>query len=90
MLQQTRVDTVIPYYERFIEKYPTIEALANADEQELLKMWRGWVIIQGPNIYWRRSRSSDRLWRNCPKEKEKFGKLKESALYDRSRIKHSV
>ena len=41
MLQQTRVDTVIPYYERFIEKYPTMDALAAADENELLKMWEG-------------------------------------------------
>lgn len=41
MLQQTRVDTVIPYYHRFIEKYPSIEALAYADEEELLKMWEG-------------------------------------------------
>lgn len=41
MLQQTRVDTVIPYYERFIEKYPTMEKLAEAEEDELLKMWEG-------------------------------------------------
>lgn len=41
MLQQTRVDTVIGYYYRFMEKYPTIEALANSDEQELLKVWEG-------------------------------------------------
>lgn len=41
MLQQTRVDTVIPYYERFLEKYPTLQALAYAPEEELLKMWEG-------------------------------------------------
>ena len=41
MLQQTRVDTVIPYYERFITKYPTMDDLANAEENELLKMWEG-------------------------------------------------
>lgn len=41
MLQQTRVDTVIPYYERFIAKYPTMENLAIAEEDELLKMWEG-------------------------------------------------
>ena len=41
MLQQTRVDTVIPYYNRFTEKYPTIQDLANAPEEELLKMWEG-------------------------------------------------
>lgn len=41
MLQQTRVDTVIPYYNRFIDKYPTAQDLAYAPEEELLKMWEG-------------------------------------------------
>lgn len=41
MLQQTRVDTVIPYYNRFTTKYPTLENLAQAPEEELLKMWEG-------------------------------------------------
>ncbi len=41
MLQQTRVDTVIPYYNRFLEKYPTLQSLAYAPQEELLKMWEG-------------------------------------------------
>ncbi|SEB16677.1 A/G-specific adenine glycosylase [Thalassobacillus cyri] len=41
MLQQTKVDTVIPYFNRFIEKFPTPEKLAEADEQEVLKAWEG-------------------------------------------------
>ena len=41
MLQQTRVDTVIPYYERFLDWFPTIEDLANAQEEKLLKVWEG-------------------------------------------------
>lgn len=41
MLQQTRVDTVIDYYYRFMEKYPTIQSLAEAEEDELLKIWEG-------------------------------------------------
>lgn len=41
MLQQTRVDTVIPYYERFLEWFPTVESLANAAEERLLKAWEG-------------------------------------------------
>ncbi|WP_332646246.1 A/G-specific adenine glycosylase [Lysinibacillus sp. 54212] len=41
MLQQTRVDTVIPYYVRFMDKFPTAESLAYAPEEELLKMWEG-------------------------------------------------
>ena len=39
MLQQTRVDTVIPYYERFLEWFPTVESLAIAPEERLLKAW---------------------------------------------------
>jgi len=41
MLQQTRVDTVIPFYNRFMEKFPTIKALAEADQQDVLKAWEG-------------------------------------------------
>lgn len=41
MLQQTQVVTVIPYFKRYIEKYPTLEALANASETEVLKLWEG-------------------------------------------------
>jgi A/G-specific adenine glycosylase len=41
MLQQTRVDTVIPYFIAFVDKFPTIEALAAANEEEVLKAWEG-------------------------------------------------
>ncbi len=41
MLQQTRVDTVIPYFLRFVEKYPTVKDLAKGEEEELLKLWEG-------------------------------------------------
>ena len=41
MLQQTRVETVIPYYERFMAAFPTVQALAQADPQVLLKAWEG-------------------------------------------------
>ncbi|MRG87531.1 A/G-specific adenine glycosylase [Salinibacillus xinjiangensis] len=41
MLQQTRVDTVIPYYDRFMQKYPNPEALAAAEEEDVLKTWEG-------------------------------------------------
>lgn len=41
MLQQTRVETVIPYYERFIARFPDAASLADADEQEVLKLWEG-------------------------------------------------
>ncbi len=41
MLQQTRAKTVIPYYERFLNALPTVEALADAPEDTLLKLWEG-------------------------------------------------
>lgn len=41
MLQQTRVDTVIPYYESFLHRLPTIQDLAEAPEEVLLKVWEG-------------------------------------------------
>ncbi len=41
MLQQTRVETVIPFFNRFLERFPTIQALAYADEGDVLKAWEG-------------------------------------------------
>ncbi|MBI2118838.1 MAG: A/G-specific adenine glycosylase [Elusimicrobia bacterium] len=41
MLQQTQVNNVIPYYQRFLKKFPTIEALAQAEEEEVLPLWSG-------------------------------------------------
>jgi A/G-specific adenine glycosylase len=41
MCQQTRVDTVIPYYERFLARFPTPADLARADEDEVMSLWSG-------------------------------------------------
>lgn len=41
MLQQTRVEAVIPYYERFIKRLPTLQDLSKIEEDELLKLWEG-------------------------------------------------
>ncbi len=41
MLQQTRIEAVIPYYQRFLSACPTVEALARIDEGTLLKLWEG-------------------------------------------------
>lgn len=41
ILQQTRVEQGLPYYERFKAKYPTVADLANAPEDELMKLWEG-------------------------------------------------
>ena len=41
MLQQTRVETVQPYFERWMERFPTLEALAEASQQDVLSAWEG-------------------------------------------------
>ncbi len=41
MLQQTQVETVIPYFERFVQRFPTLETLAKADQAEVLQLWEG-------------------------------------------------
>lgn len=41
MLQQTRVDTVVPYFERWMRRFPDLHSLAGADEDDVLKLWQG-------------------------------------------------
>lgn len=41
MLQQTQVSTVIPYYQRFIERFPDVHSLADAEQDEVLHLWTG-------------------------------------------------
>jgi len=56
MLQQTRVRTVLPYYERFLRRFPNVEALADSSESDVLEMWAGLG-------YYRRARSLRRAAR---------------------------
>ena len=41
MLQQTQINTALPFYERWMARFPTVEALAKASEQEALALWQG-------------------------------------------------
>src|SRR5580658_873926 len=41
MLQQTRIAAVIPYYEKFLARFPDIKSLADAPEREVLRLWAG-------------------------------------------------
>ena len=41
MLQQTQVKTVLPYFKKFLEKYPNIKALSNAKLDDILILWTG-------------------------------------------------
>jgi A/G-specific adenine glycosylase len=52
MLQQTQVATVIPYYERFIARFPSVAALAQASEEDVLGLWSGLgYYARGRNIH---------------------------------------
>jgi A/G-specific adenine glycosylase len=52
MLQQTQVATVVPYYQRFLKKYPSVNALALASEDEVLRLWSGLgYYARGRNLY---------------------------------------
>ena len=69
MLQQTRVETVIPYYHRFIARFPTISSLASADEQDVLKLSynkEGEVCFAGPCVmlgYYHNKQATEELVR---------------------------
>ncbi|MCP3028845.1 A/G-specific adenine glycosylase [Halobacillus sp. A5] len=87
MLQQTRVDTVIPYFNHFMEQFPTPEALASADEQDILKAWEGLG-------YYSRARNLQNAVREVveyyegkvPDNKEQLGELKGVGPYTKGAI----
>ena len=52
MLQQTQVKTVIPYFDKFISKFPDLDSLSTATEQEILALWTGLGFYRrAKNIY---------------------------------------
>lgn len=77
MLQQTRVETVIPYYYRFIDRFPTIEALADAPEEELLKQWEGLgYYSRARNLQAAVREVTESYGGRVPDKREQFGALK--------------
>ncbi len=46
MLQQTRVEAVIPYFEKWMKLFPTVHALADASEHDVLNAWEGLGLLQ--------------------------------------------
>jgi len=52
MAQQTRIDTVIPYFNRWMQRFPTIESLANTNLQEVLSVWEGLGYYQRARNLW--------------------------------------
>jgi len=77
MLQQTRVETVKPYFERFIARFPTVEALAEAPEDVVLKMWEGLgYYSRVRNLQAAAKEVAERYGGRVPDQKEAFAKLK--------------
>jgi A/G-specific adenine glycosylase len=65
MLQQTQVKTALPYYDRFLSRFPDIEALAKASEREVLNLWAGLG-------YYSRARNLHKAARKIVKEHGSF------------------
>ncbi|MDQ0340037.1 A/G-specific adenine glycosylase [Caldalkalibacillus uzonensis] len=77
MLQQTQVDTVIPYYKRFMERFPTLEALAEADEEEVLKHWEGLgYYSRARNLHQAVKEVKERYGGQVPENREDISTLK--------------
>ncbi len=73
MLQQTRVETVLPFYTRFLERFPTVEDLAAAGIEEVLAQWSGLG-------YYRRARQLHAAARQVAQEGEGFPRTLEGLL----------
>src|SRR5438067_13243707 len=76
MLQQTQVAAVIPYYERFLRAFPSVQALAEASEDEVLRLWSGLgYYARGRNLHRASRRIVFDLKGGFPKNAEDLEKL---------------
>lgn len=77
MLQQTQVSTVIPYFNRFMKKYPTIEDLAKAPLEDVLKMWEGLgYYSRARNLHHAANTVVERYHGQIPQDPKALGELK--------------
>ena len=69
MLQQTRVETAIPYFERFVRRFPDVRALAAANLGEVLKLWEGLgYYARARNLHGAARVIADRGWPDTAQE----------------------
>lgn len=82
MLQQTRVEAVKPYFERFMRELPTVQALACCSEERLLKLWEGLGYYNRVRNMQIAAKTIVEEYDGClPKEKEELMKLKGIGSY---------
>ncbi len=87
MLQQTRVDTVIPYYHRFLEAFPTVHDLAKADQQQVLKLWEGLgYYSRGRNLHYAARHVVEHFDGTIPDTHEEISSLKGIGPYTSAAI----
>jgi len=87
MLQQTRVAQGTPYYHKFIKNFPTIQDLANASEEEVLKLWQGLgYYSRARNLHATAQRVVDEYGGIFPNSYDKLIKLKGVGDYTASAI----
>lgn len=87
MLQQTRVDTVIPFFENFITLFPTIEELASAEEQDVLKAWEGLgYYSRARNLHHAAKEVVEKYDGIIPRDPSTFGSLKGVGPYTRGAV----
>lgn len=76
MLQQTQVKTVIPYYHAFLERFPSLEILAQAQLEEVLTMWRGLGYYSRAKNLWRGAGFVVETWKGkIPEDYESLLKI---------------
>ena len=76
MLQQTQVNTVIDYYYRFIHRFPTIQSLSEANEDEVLKYWEGLGYYSRARNFHTAVKVNNNYDGEVPYDPESFKKLK--------------
>ncbi|MGK7369198.1 MAG: A/G-specific adenine glycosylase [Candidatus Halalkalibacterium sp. M3_1C_030] len=87
MLQQTRVDQAIPYFNRFIERFPDVYELAKAEQQEVLKVWEGLgYYSRARNLHQAAKTVVDKFDGNIPNNEKEILKLKGVGPYTASAV----
>lgn len=77
MLQQTRIAQGLPYYQKFVEKYPTVQDMAQAPEEEILRLWQGLgYYSRARNMHFTAQYIANELEGNFPNNYQEIKKLK--------------